>query len=78
MQLTKIRFFPLLACSVGFTAALLSPLTATADDAAVTGKSPAEVVQSAPKGTLKNPYNPSQQDKVTQGHELFRRDTSCS
>jgi mono/diheme cytochrome c family protein len=70
MQLTKIRFFPLLVCSVGFTAALLSPITATADDA-VTGKSPAEVVQGAPKGTLKNPYNPSQQDKVAQGHELF-------
>lgn len=38
---------------------------------AVTGKTPAAVVQSAPKGTLKNPYNPSQEDKVAQGHELF-------
>jgi mono/diheme cytochrome c family protein len=43
----------------------------------ITGKPPADVVMQAPKGTLKNPYNPSQADKVAQGHELFMS-YSCS
>jgi mono/diheme cytochrome c family protein len=38
---------------------------------------PAQRVQSAPKGTLKNPYNPSQENIVAQGHELFQS-YSCS
>jgi mono/diheme cytochrome c family protein len=52
-----------------------SPAAAT--PSAITGKSPVEVVKDAPKGSLKNPYNPSQADKVAQGHELFMS-YSCS
>ena len=44
---------------------------------AETGTSPADVVKNAPKGSLKNPYNPGQQDIVAQGHELFQS-YSCS
>lgn len=38
---------------------------------APTGKSPAEVVKNAPKGSLKNPYKTTDADKVNEGHELF-------
>jgi mono/diheme cytochrome c family protein len=38
---------------------------------------PGQRVQSAPKGSLKNPYNPSQADIVAQGHDLFQS-YSCS
>jgi mono/diheme cytochrome c family protein len=38
---------------------------------------PAQRAQSAPKGTLKNPYNPGQESIVAQGHELFQS-YSCS
>lgn len=38
---------------------------------AVTGKAPADVVAQATKGSLKNPYNPDQQDQVSKGHDLF-------
>jgi mono/diheme cytochrome c family protein len=38
---------------------------------------PQQRVDSTPKGSLKNPYNPSQEDKVAQGKELFQS-YSCS
>jgi mono/diheme cytochrome c family protein len=38
---------------------------------------PAQRVQDAPKGSLKNPYSPSQQDILSQGHDLFQS-YSCS
>ena len=52
-------------------------LAACAGGALGADKTPAQVVQDAPKGTLKNPYNPSQQDKVQQGRDLFMS-YSCS
>jgi len=60
---------------IGATASLLllsvvhGPLAHATDG--ITGKTPAEVVANAAKGSLKNPYNPTQQDIVAQGHELF-------
>jgi mono/diheme cytochrome c family protein len=54
-----------------------APAAAGATAAAPTGKSPAEVVKDAPKGSLKNPYNPAQENIVSQGHELFMS-YSCS
>jgi mono/diheme cytochrome c family protein len=38
---------------------------------------PTQRAQSAPKGTLKNPYNPNQAGIVGEGHELFQS-YSCS
>ena len=51
-----------------------APSTAAADTTVMT---PAQRVQSAPKGTLKNPYSPSDPVKVAEGHELFQS-YSCS
>jgi mono/diheme cytochrome c family protein len=70
---------------VGMTAALLSTKAALAADTApapapaATSKTmtPAQRAQSAPRGSLKNPYNPSQADIVAAGHELFQS-YSCS
>jgi len=50
---------------------------APAKASAATGKSPAEVVKDAPKGSLKNPYSPDQANVVQQGHDLFMS-YSCS
>jgi mono/diheme cytochrome c family protein len=55
---------------------VMSDPSAAADGGAATVTS-AQRVQSAPKGSLKNPYNPSQEDIVSQGHELFQS-YSCS
>jgi mono/diheme cytochrome c family protein len=81
MQLKKISPRLRLWCGVGIAVALLTSAQAFAGDndtgTPITGKNPAEVVQNAPKGSLRNPYNPSQQDKVDQGHELFMS-YSCS
>ena len=63
--------------SAAFAAESPDSTGASAKAAAPTGKSPAEVVKDAPKGSLKNPYNPSQEDIVNQGHELFMS-YSCS
>jgi mono/diheme cytochrome c family protein len=65
---------------VALSAATLPTTAFAADDhpaSAITGKPPTEVVTAAPKGSLKNPYSPSDQDKVSQGHELFMS-YSCS
>jgi mono/diheme cytochrome c family protein len=43
---------------------------------AITGKTPAQVVADAPRGSLKNPFT-GQEDKIAQGHELFMS-YSCS
>jgi len=51
--------------------------TAASAPAAPTGKSPAEVVRDAPRGSLQNPYSTSQEDVLKQGHELFMS-YSCS
>jgi len=48
-----------------------------AEEAAAAAMTPAQRVATAPRGTLKNPYNPSQADKVSEGHELFMS-YSCS
>lgn len=91
MQLKKISHGVRWSCAVGMVGAAVlasNPVLAADDTPAaapappgaastITGKSPAEVVASAPKGSLKNPFNPSQQDKVAQGHELFMS-YSCS
>jgi mono/diheme cytochrome c family protein len=86
MHFRLTGFHCALAVFLGIGAASFTPTTAFAADpsppapaaaAASTGKTPAEVVQSAPKGTLKNPYSPTEEDKVSQGHELFQS-YSCS
>jgi mono/diheme cytochrome c family protein len=43
---------------------------------AIKGKTPAQVVADAPRGSLKNPFT-GQEDKIAQGHELFMS-YSCS
>jgi len=63
------------ACSQTVSVAADPPAESSA--AKPTGKSPADVVKDAPKGTLKNPYSPDQEDIVKQGHELFMS-YSCS
>ena len=64
---------------VAVIAALLGwePALAAGDNAIPGAMTPAERVASAPKGTLKNPYNPDQEDVVNAGHELFMS-YSCS
>src|SRR5580698_2085687 len=41
-----------------------------------TGQTPVQVVESSPRGTLKNPYT-NQEDKIAAGRELFQS-YSCS
>jgi mono/diheme cytochrome c family protein len=68
---------------VGLTAAGLSNQTAFSADTALAATAPSKTMtpaqraQTAPKGSLKNPYNPSQADIVAAGHELFQS-YSCS
>ena len=71
---------------VAVSAAVLSSAAARAADSAPapaaaaptdTAMTPAQRVQSAPRGSLKNPYHPSQADIVDQGKELFQS-YSCS
>jgi mono/diheme cytochrome c family protein len=62
------------------TAAVLSNEAASAagaPSAAPSAMTPMQRVQSAPRGSLKNPYNPSQADKVAEGREFFQS-YSCS
>ncbi|HEY1725153.1 MAG TPA: c-type cytochrome [Steroidobacteraceae bacterium] len=56
--------------AVGLALMIVSVSPAWADSAAQT-MTPQQRVDSAPKGTLKNPYRTDQQDKVKEGHELF-------
>jgi mono/diheme cytochrome c family protein len=57
---------------------LIGQAASAADSAPAAGTTtPAELVGKAPKGSLKNPYNPSQTDIVKQGYELFQS-YSCS
>jgi mono/diheme cytochrome c family protein len=51
--------------------------SSAADDGAAAPMTPAQRAASAPKGSLKNPYNPSEENVVAQGHELFQS-YSCS
>ncbi len=65
----------LLLCVVALVAFLAGQkLTAYAANAPIT---PAELVAKSPRGTLKNPYNPTQADRVAEGKELFQS-YSCS
>jgi mono/diheme cytochrome c family protein len=72
----QIKSVRALVWCLGLVASVLlcGPGAAADGGAAVT---PAQRVQNAPKGSLKNPYNPSQQDIVSQGHDLFQS-YSCS
>jgi mono/diheme cytochrome c family protein len=78
-----IRFVRVLTCCVGMTVTVLSSQEAlaadnpTASSASATVMTPIQRAESASKGSLKNPYNPSQEDKVAQGKELFQS-YSCS
>ena len=68
------------AALVGMSALTLGGLCASAADApAAPGAegSPAALVQSTPKGQLKNPYTDTQADIVAQGAKLFQS-YSCS
>ncbi len=81
------RFLRALIFCLGVAAAVPSaaPAAPAAPTSPVSAASPAspgvmtpeQRVQSAPKGSLKNPYSPSQEDIVAQGHELFQS-YSCS
>jgi mono/diheme cytochrome c family protein len=86
---TKTPSFFVLVLGIGIVVGFSPPGTAFAADdppaataaptapSAITGKSPADVVKDAPKGSLKNPFNPSQEDNVAKGKELFQS-YSCS
>jgi mono/diheme cytochrome c family protein len=83
------RFARIFVFSIGLTAAVLSSEVLAVDTPPAPAAAPAAVApagapmtplqraQGAPKGTLKNPYNPSQADRVAEGHELFQS-YSCS
>jgi mono/diheme cytochrome c family protein len=81
----QIRSGRALVCWLGLAVSLQfwGPSTAADSGAAASAPpadapmTPAQRVEGAPKGTLKNPYNPSQDNIVAQGHELFQS-YSCS
>ena len=58
-------------------ALLASPRLLSADTAAVIVPTPQQRVEATPRGELKNPYNPSDDSIVSEGHELFMS-YSCS
>jgi|SRR5271170_4594868 len=70
-------------CCFSLTVAALSSQEALAADtpaapAASAGvMTPIQRAESAPRGSLKNPYNPTQADRVAEGRELFQS-YSCS
>jgi mono/diheme cytochrome c family protein len=73
------RFVGLMCC-LGMAAAVLSSQEALAADAPAAAAglmTPIQRAESAPRGSLKNPYNPSQADRVAEGKELFQS-YSCS
>jgi mono/diheme cytochrome c family protein len=55
------------------------PAATTTSPVSTSGTAPTimQLAQTAPKGSLKNPYNPEQTEIVNQGHELFMS-YSCS
>jgi mono/diheme cytochrome c family protein len=80
------RFFGTLVFCLALVTVALSNSEASAADSpaapsaaapAATTMTPLQRAQSAPKGSLKNPYNPSQADRVAEGKELFQS-YSCS